>query len=78
MVDSSPEGSDQLQPRSCGGQHFGIDSVGYCWNQNIGLADRVPQLGFVEGFVVKVETTSEKLHHPGLDRIRELARDNHK
>src|SRR5262249_27882755 len=33
---------------------------------------------FVERFVVKVEPTGEKLHHPGLDRIRELAGDDHK
>jgi hypothetical protein len=42
------------------------------------LADRGSKLGFVEGFVAKVETASKKLHHPGLDRIRELARDDHR
>ena len=78
MIDPSSEGGNQPQRRTRGGQHLGIDSVGYCRNQDIGLADCGSQLGFVECFVAKVETASEKLHHPGFDRIWELARDDHK
>ena len=40
MVDPGPEGGDQLKRRAGGGQHLGIDSVGYRRHQDVGLADR--------------------------------------
>ena len=77
MVDPGPERGDQLQGRTRRGQHLGVDSVGDRRHQNIGLSDRGDQLGFAKGCVVEVEPAGEKLHHPGLDRVRKLAGDDH-
>ncbi len=77
MVDAGPERGDQLERRTRGGQHLGVDSVADGRHQNIGLTDRGDQLGSLKRFVGQVEPAGKKLHHPGLNRVRELAGDDH-
>ena len=78
MVDAGAERRDQLQRGAGRGEHFGVDSVGNGRHENIGLCDGGHQFGFAEGFVVEVEAAGEKLHHPGFDRVRQLAGNDDK
>jgi hypothetical protein len=66
---------EHLQPEVDG--HLAIDSAGECGHENFGLAARNDQRGLAERFIVEVEATKKKLHHPSLDRIRELSGDDH-
>ena len=77
VVDTRAEGGDQAEVRAGLGQHAGIDPVGHGRDQDVGLLDRLDQLGLAHRPILDVQARPEELHHAGLDNVREPARDDH-
>jgi hypothetical protein len=76
IVDTGAEIGDEFEPIARLADHCLVDAVGNGRDQDLGLLDRLDQLGAAEGVVVRVEPGIEQLHHPGLDHVRELAGDD--
>ena len=77
MVDAGAEGGDEAQLLAGLAENPRVDAVGHCRHEDVGLLHRGDQLGLAHRLVVQVQPGVEKLHHPGLDRIRKAAGDDH-
>ena len=76
IVDAVAEIGDQLQLAiGLFEQRFG-DLVGDGRHQHIGRAHRVGDLLWRQRRIVEIESRVEQLAHAGLDRVRQLARDD--
>ena len=69
----SEEIGDQLQLRSGGGDHVGVDPVGDGGGQHLGPANGLDQGRGVHRVIVQVQLGVEQLPHPGLHRIGQFA-----
>jgi hypothetical protein len=54
------------------------DLVGDGWHQHVGGADRFGDLLLRHRRIVEIEPCVEQFAHAGLDRVRQLARDDNK
>ena len=76
IVDAVAEIGDQPQLAFGLLEHFFGDFVGDGGHQHIGGADRVRDLIRRQRRIVEIEPGVEQLAHAGLDRVRQLARDD--
>jgi hypothetical protein len=76
MVDARPERGDEAQSRPRFAEHRRIDAVRHGGNQHVGLLDGGDKLRLAQGLIVEIEAGHEQLHHPRLDRVGQLARDD--
>jgi hypothetical protein len=76
IVDAVAEIGDQLQPAFGLLEQFFGDLVGDGRHQHVGGADRIGDLLGGQRRIVEIEPGVEQLAHAGLDRVRQLARDD--
>ena len=76
MIDAGAEARDQLEVGARALDERAIDAIGDGGDDDIGLLEGRDQVGLAERRIVGVEPRVEQLHHPRLDRLGELARDD--